>query len=1081
MKSFIGEDDIEQAICNRLSLPEYGWKRIECDARVEAQDEVLSTGRANPSECILPDVFLAALKRLNPQVDDEVLEGILKNFRKDYTATDMVDTNYKLYNQIRNGIQVKVRKNGKEDFAIVRLFDFDHPERNDFHCVNQMWIKGHYRYRRPDVLLFVNGLPVVFIELKNSTVKIEEAYNKNLTSYRKDIPNIFSFNQICVLSNGLQTKIGAWNSKYEFFFEWLRVDDEKEKLDREQISEHGLSIQTLIDGLFRKERLLDYIENFVFFDNKRIKIIAKNHQYLGVNNLMKNVERRESLNGKLGVFWHTQGSGKSYSMVMFVRKVKRKLHGNFTFLVITDREDLDAQIHKTFVRSEVIGDKEECQPKNSTQLRDFLRSNKPMVFTLIHKFQYDKTKKYPLLSDRNDIFVLVDEAHRTQYKQLAENMHTGLPNANYIAFTGTPLLGSKRLTNQWFGDYVSEYNFAQAIGDGSTAPLFYSRRVPEVGLTNDWLDTDIDQICEDENLNDREKELLENSSSRIMEVIKREERLDRIARDIAHHFPRRGFLGKGMVVSVDKYTAVRMYDKVKHYLPEEKKKLVEERNHAKTEEERAEKCRQLEFLSNMDMAVVISKEDGEEEKFAAQGLDIVPHRKKMEAISPDGKDIEDRFKDKDDPLSLVFVCAMWLTGFDVPSLSTLYLDKPMKGHTLMQAIARANRVFPGKPCGIIVDYVNVFKYMQQALSDYASSGDDMDYPAKDIGLLIANIDRTIVECDGFLLSLGVKIDGIIAEGNTLDQLEMFRKAYNRILEKDEWKDRFKVLTNLLMNLYDAAKPEIFERAWYNEKFAPLAYLRGLFCNQIDDEKLRRAKQRMAETLDQSVSSVMAGMTGSLADGSMAADELHPRPGYMIHQGKVIDLSKIDVEALRKELNATPYKALEVEDLRSFIEQTLVQMINRNCTRVKFSERYKNIIDKYNAGGSENEDYYEKLLQLVEELKKEQSRSTDIGLKEEELEIYDMLTSGRKLTKVEEQKVILASKNLYKKLLEEKDKVMVVDWYKDEQPRHQVLALIQTSLNEDLPMSYDRMSFNDKTHLLFEHFVDMAVQGYGWVA
>lgn len=1081
MKSFIGEDDIEQAICNRLSLPEYGWKRIECDARVEAQDEVLSTGRANPSECILPDVFLAALKRLNPQVDDEVLEGILKNFRKDYTATDMVDTNYKLYNQIRNGIQVKVRKNGKEDFAIVRLFDFDHPERNDFHCVNQMWIKGHYRYRRPDVLLFVNGLPVVFIELKNSTVKIEEAYNKNLTSYRKDIPNIFSFNQICVLSNGLQTKIGAWNSKYEFFFEWLRVDDEKEKLDREQISEHGLSIQTLIDGLFRKERLLDYIENFVFFDNKRIKIISKNHQYLGVNNLMKNVERRESLNGKLGVFWHTQGSGKSYSMVMFVRKVKRKLHGNFTFLVITDREDLDAQIHKTFVRSEVIGDKEECQPKNSTQLRDFLRSNKPMVFTLIHKFQYDKTKKYPLLSDRNDIFVLVDEAHRTQYKQLAENMHTGLPNANYIAFTGTPLLGSKRLTNQWFGDYVSEYNFAQAIGDGSTAPLFYSRRVPEVGLTNDWLDTDIDQICEDENLNDREKELLENSSSRIMEVFKREERLDRIARDIAHHFPRRGFLGKGMVVSVDKYTAVRMYDKVKHYLPEEKKKLVEERNHAKTEEERAEKCRQLEFLSNMDMAVVISKEDGEEEKFAAQGLDIVPHRKKMEAISPDGKDIEDRFKDKDDPLSLVFVCAMWLTGFDVPALSTLYLDKPMKGHTLMQAIARANRVFPGKPCGIIVDYVNVFKYMQQALSDYASSGDDMDYPAKDIGLLIANIDRTIVECDGFLLSLGVKIDGIIAEGNTLDQLEMFRKAYNRILEKDEWKDRFKVLTNLLMNLYDAAKPEIFERAWYNEKFAPLAYLRGLFCNQIDDEKLRRAKQRMAETLDQSVSSVMAGMTGSLADGSMAADELHPRPGYMIHQGKVIDLSKIDVEALRKELNATPYKALEVEDLRSFIEQTLVQMINRNCTRVKFSERYKNIIDKYNAGGSENEDYYEKLLQLVEELKKEQSRSTDIGLKEEELEIYDMLTSGRKLTKVEEQKVILASKNLYKKLLEEKDKVMVVDWYKDEQPRHQVLALIQTSLNEDLPMSYDRMSFNDKTHLLFEHFVDMAVQGYGWVA
>ena len=856
MKSFISEDDIEQAICNRLSQPEYGWKRIECDARVEAQNEVLITGRANPSECILPDILLASLKRINPQIEETVLQNIVHDLRKDFTGTDMVDTNYSLYQKIRNGIKVPIRKNGKEDFDIVKLIDFDAVLLNDFHCVNQMWIKGHYRYRRPDVLLFVNGLPVVFIELKNSTVKIEESYNKNLTSYRQDIPNIFAFNQICVLSNGLQTKIGAWGSKFEFFFEWLRVDDEKEKLNREQIEEHGLSVTNLIDGLFRKKRLLDYIENFVFFDNKRIKIIAKNHQYLGVNNLMKSVRNREKLNGKLGVFWHTQGSGKSYSMVMFVRKVKRKLHGNFTFLVITDREDLDDQIHKTFVRTEVIGNKEECQPKNSTQLRDFLRTNKPMVFTLIHKFQYDKTKKYPLLSDRNDIFVLVDEAHRTQYKQLADNMHTGLPNANYIAFTGTPLLGSKRLTNQWFGDYVSEYNFAQAIKDGSTVPLFYSRRVPEVGLTNNWLDTDIDQICEEENLNGREKELLENSSSRILEVIKREERLDRIAKDIAHHFPRRGFMGKGMVVSVDKYTAVRMYDKVQKYWAEEKKALVKERNEAKTQEEREKINAMLAYMNKVEMAVVISKEDGEEGKFAAQGLDITLHRKKLEAITADGKDIEDRFKDKDDPLSLVFVCAMWLTGFDVPSLSTLYLDKPMKGHTLMQAIARANRVFPGKSCGIIVDYVNVFKYMQQALSDYASTGDDMDYPAKDIGLLIANIDRTIVECDGFLLSLGVKIDGIIAEGNTLDQLEMFRKAYNRILEKDEWKDRFKVLTNLLMNLYDAAKPEIFERAWYNEKFAPLAYLNGLFCNQIDDEKLRRAKQRMAETLDQSVSSVM---------------------------------------------------------------------------------------------------------------------------------------------------------------------------------------------------------------------------------
>ena len=1065
MKSFISEDNIEQTICNRLSLPEYGWKRIECDPSVPAQDDVSKTGRDNPSECILPQVFFNALKRINPQIDEEILMGIVKDFRKDYTATDMVDTNYKFYNQIRNGINVKVKKNGEEDFDIVKLIDFDNVENNDFHCVNQMWIKGRFRYRRPDVLLFVNGLPVVFIELKNSTVKVEESYNKNLVSYRKDIPNIFALNQICVLSNGLQTKIGAWNSGYEFFFEWLRVDNEKEKLDREHIAEYGLSITNLIDGLFRKERLLDYIENFIFFDNKRVKIIAKNHQYLGVNNLMKSVEHREELKGKLGVFWHTQGSGKSYSMVMFVRKVKRKLHGNFTFLVITDREDLDTQIHKTFVRSEVIGDKEECQPKNAVQLREFLSGNKPMVFTLIHKFQFDKTQKYPILSERNDIFVLVDEAHRTQYKQLAENMHTGLPNANYIAFTGTPLLGSKRLTNQWFGDYVSEYNFAQAIEDGSTVPLFYSRRVPEVGLENNWLDTDIDKIVEEEELNDREKELLENSSSRILEVIKRDGRLDRIAQDIAHHFPRRGFLGKGMVVSVDKYTTVKMYDKVQHYWAEEKKALIKERNNAKTKEERAELTARINYMNKVEMAVVISEDADEVDKFTAQGLDVVPHRKKMNEISLEGKDIEDRFKDKDDPLCLVFVCAMWLTGFDVPSLSTLYLDKPMKGHTLMQAIARANRVFPSKPCGIVVDYVNVFKYMQQALSDYASNNDEnTDYPAKDIEQLIENIDKCIVECDLFLQGLGISLDKIIEEGDTLDKLELLRQAYIRILEKDEWKDRFKVMSNLLMNLYDASKPEIFERGWHNEKFSPLDYINGLFCNRIDDEKLRRAKARMAYTLDDSVTAMDA------------EDQVQ----YGIHQGKVIDLSKLDIDSIRREIKTTPYKSLEIDDLRVFIEKTLVQLINKNCTRVAFSQRYKNIIDKYNAGGSENEDYYEKLLQLIADLKKEQGRSTEMDLEEEELEIYDLLVQGRKLTKAEEQKVILASKNLYKKLMEEKDKVMVVDWYKDEQPRTMVFTIIQKSLNDDLPLCYDRDAFADKTHLLLNHFVDMAVQGYGWV-
>jgi type I restriction enzyme R subunit len=355
--------------------------------------------------------------------------------------------------------------------------------------------------------------------------------------------------------------------------------------------------------------------------------------------------------------------------------------------------------------------------------------------------------------------------------------------------------------------------------------------------------------------------------------------------------------------------------------------------------------------------------------------------------------------------------------------------------------------------------------MQKALSEYASGSDGKYFPAKDIDQLIDNIDQCIAEIDQFLLPIGVCLDKIMEETDTLNQIELYRKAYNKILEKDEWKDRFKVLSNLLNNLYDASKPEIFERGWDNDKFAPILYLIGLFYNQIDDEKLARAKAKMAEVLDRSVT----------------AAEADDKNQYVIHEGKVIDVSKLDVESIKKVIDTSPYKALEIEDLRAYIEKVLEQMINKNCTRIKFSERYKGIIDRYNAGGSENEDYYEKLLELIESLKKEQGRATEMDLMEEELEIYDLLIKDRKLTKSEEQRVKLAAKNLYKKLIEEKEKVMVVDWYKDEQPKQKVMDIIMGSLNNDLPESYDRDVFSNKTNLLMNHFIDMAVQGYGWVA
>jgi len=1066
-KSFISEDDIEQSILKNFEDENLEYNILKLDPSPEKMDVLPDgTGRSDKKECVLPSILWESLKRLNPDVQEGYLKEVFESLKTDYTETDINQTNYDLYKKIRDGVKITFTNDkGLEDFFFIKIMDFNNPKNNDFTAVSQMWIKGRFKWRRPDILIFINGLPLVFIELKNSTRKVEEAYTDNLTNYKKDIPNLFALNQICVLSNGLETRIGAFNASYDFFFEWLKVDSEEEKPDRKKIYEDGTSVYYFIKGLLRKDRLIDYIENFVMFDNgkKLSKIIAKNHQYIGVNNLMESLHNRKELNGKLGVFWHTQGSGKSYSMVFFTKKVNRKVPGNFSFLVITDRDDLDTQIHKTFIRCEVVGSKEECKPATSEKLREYLISNKPFIFTLIHKFRLDKKKdekKYPLLTKRDDIIVLVDEAHRTEYADLAENMRTALPNANFVAFTGTPLLGVKRLTNQWFGDYVSIYDFKQSVDDGATVPLYYSRRVPEVGLTNNFLDDDVINVVEQNDLNEKEATLVENSHSRILEVIKREDRLKKIAKDIAHHFPRRGYLGKGMVVCVDKYTAVKMYDLVQHYWDEEKIQLIMDRNNAKTDEERKMFTRAFDYMNKVKMAVVIS-ENGDDDKFSSGGLDIQKHRDEMERVDENGYDIEDRFKDPDNAFSLVFVCAMWLTGFDVINLSTIYLDKPMKSHTLMQAIARANRVYPGKECGLIIDYINIFSYIKKALGDYATGDGGDDMPVKNIEELIGYLDASITEGDNLLKEQGYVLDELIEETDTESRLEKLREIYNSLILNKEVSDKFKVVTNLVNSIYDASKPEIFEYNWSNEKFSPLVYLNGLFTNSVNDKKIERARRQLSKILDSSV----------------VSKESEEDTGLIINGEKVIDLSKIDFDNLKQEFKKAQYKAVQIEDIKAYIEKLLQQMINRNKTRRKFAERYQAIIDQYNSGTNEAEYYFEQLEKLLEELQEEQHRHTLEGLTEDELELFDLLlVKGKNLNKEETQKVKLAAKNLYKKLTENKESLLVVDWYKDDNTTLKLKKAIEDSLDQDLPITYDKEIFQSKINLLLSVFIDKAVQG-----
>ncbi|MBW4505635.1 MAG: type I restriction endonuclease subunit R [Scytonematopsis contorta HA4267-MV1] len=1083
MPNFISEDDIEQAILKQLQ--QQGFKLLNCFTS-DADDLNDNSQRTNKCDVILQERLKAAALRLNPNLPETAIDKALAILTNQRNTMSLIAANREVDSLIRDGISIEYENSqGKTTHARVRVIDFNEfnsdgnktPSNNEFLAVSQLWIKGEQRYRRPDIILYINGLPLVFIELKNSNVKLQTAFDENLTNYKQDIPQLFHSNAFCIVSNAIETKVGSFNATWEYFFNWLRVDDEKEKINRDQIEESGTSLQLAVKGICIPARLLDYIENFILYHKETQKIIAQNHQFIGVNRAIDAFLHREEKQGKLGVFWHTQGSGKSFSMIFYARKIFRKLTGNFTFVIVTDREDLDGQIYRNFLNTETVKKSEAAQPRNSQELREFLSQNKSIVFTLIQKFRYDKSKNYPVLSTRNDIIVIVDEAHRTQYKSLAENMRAGLPNANYLAFTGTPLLGKERKTNTWFGDYVSEYNFSQSVDDGATVPLYYEKRVPEVLIQNEDLSDEFYQILEDENLDDTQKAKLERKFARETEVIKRDDRLDTIAKDIVYHFPHRGYLGKGMVVSLDKFTAVKMYDKVQTHWKAEIKNLMGRINKSRNDIEKARLKKVLEFMRKTEMAVVVSEEAGEVEKFSNQGLNIKPHRERINAINKKGQDIESEFKDVESDLRLVFVCAMWLTGFDVPTLSTLYIDKPMKDHTLMQTIARANRVSSysinkiTKSNGEIIDYYNVFRNMKRALADYALGDEQAQSPIQEKSNLFDLLDDAIAQGLEFCHQQKINLEAVLNTQDTFKNLEQFKRFADILLQKDEWRKTFIVYDNTITSLYEACKPEIIQQCSRYQSVAIFQYLRGVIDSIIERNDLNSVSIKIAELLDESV-------VIDKPSFNVQEDASKYNTTKIIQKGKVWDLSNMDFEQLKADFPSITYKNIEIADLRSFIEDKLKKMIKQNTTRTDFAQRFQNIIDKYNSGGSTTESYYEDLISFTENLKDESERHIREGLTDDELELFDLLKKD-KMTKSETQQVKLAAKSLLQRLISERPKVLVQDWYRDAGSRSQVKSTVEEILHENLPESYNRMLFKTKCETIFELIYTYASKKEKW--
>ena len=1037
-----------------------GWQTVS--AMGETFGVTGTLGRETRGEVVLIPRLRAALTQLNPTLPAEAISAAIDELARDRSAMSLEAANREVVALLKDGIAVSVpdRALGGQKTERLRLVDWQQPQNNDFLLVSQLSVTGDRYTCRPDLVGFVNGLPWVVIELKKPGVPARAAFDENLTHYKQQVPNLFWFNALMVASNGTDSRVGSLTADWNRWVEWKRIEREDEA--------RRVSLEVMLRGTCDCTRLLDLVENFTLFSEHKaglVKIIAQNHQVLGVNNAIASMlEARQAGHGRGGVFWQTQGSGKSFSMVFLAQKVLHTLPGNWTFVVVTDRVELDEQIAKTFKTTGAVSEAEgdECHAANGAHLRELLRGNHRYVFTLVHKFQSPE-----LLCDRPDVIVLTDEAHRSQYDTLALNMRAALPKAMFLAFTGTPLIAGEERTKEVFGDYVSIYDFQQSIEDGATVPLFYENRTPELQLVNPDLNEDIYRLVEDAELNPEQENKLARELSRQYQLITRDDRLDTVAQDIVRHFLGRGFVGKAMVVSIDKATALKMHDKVKNlwavetakvhkelgelaYVPLQRGMLPEQ---ARREARRAELKQRLDVLTTTDMALIVSPGQNEIAQMQAQGLTIEPHRKRMNDSQPR---LDEKFKDAEDPLRLVFVCAMWLTGFDAPSCSTVYLDKPMRNHTLMQTIARANRVFPGKHSGVIVDYANVFASLEKALAIYGA-GKDGNSPVKDKQQLVEELRRSVVNATAFCSTHGVMLAAMEALGaGSLERLQAIEDGMNSLISPDSLRREFFGHERLVGTLYKAVKPDP----------VALEFSSRVACLSTLAEAIRAKLNPNPPDISQ-----VMGHISELLDDSITGHAIR-EPGP-----PALDLSKINFEALASRFKQSKHKNTDLEVLKAAIRARLEQMIKLNRTRADFAEKFEALIESYNAGSAAIEGLYAELLALSNSLNDEQQRHVREAMSEEDLVIFDILTRpAPELSAQERAQVKRVASALLKKL---KD-LLVIDWRKKSNARSQLKLSIEDTLDSGLPRAYTAELYQQKCSAMFEHFYESYPQPGGGV-
>ena len=1031
------ENILVQKSAGDLLRDELGWD-VQFAYNTELLGKNGTFGRTSYHEILLSRYFQNALRRLNPWMTDSQLSEAQKTLENRLSTASLLQVNEEKYFLIRDGIPVTVKKpNGQPETKRAAVIDFQNPENNEFLAIKELKIQGDLYRRRTDIVGFVNGIPLLFVELKKNTVDVQNAYEDNYTDYLDTIPQLFYYNAFLMLSNGTEAKIGTLGSKYEFFHEWKRLAE----------SDPGsVALETMLRGICRKDNFLDLLENFILYDHsggRTAKILARNHQYLGVNEAVKAYAGRKLNDGKLGVFWHTQGSGKSYSMVFLAQKIRRKFAGSPTFVILTDRDELNEQISDTFENCGLLGKTKAAQfiAASGDDLVQKLKGNPSFIFTLIQKF--NKPDAAPIYPD-HDIIIMSDEAHRSQYGIFADNMMKLLPTAARIGFTGTPLLSSDNITARTFGGYVSIYDFKRAVEDGATVPLYYENRGEKIlDLHNPEITNRILDAIENADLDVDQQDKLESEFAKEIHLLTAEPRLRSIAKDFAGHYSDLWTSGKAMFVCLNKVTCVRMYNFVQEYWQAEIQNLKAKIKSA-TQQEAQELERKLCWMQETEMAVVISQEQNEIQTFRKWGLDIKTHREKME-----NRELDKEFKDSGNPLRVVFVCAMWLTGFDVKCLSCLYLDKPLKAHTLMQTIARANRVAEGKSNGLIIDYIGIVKALRKALADYTANAGGLGGadPTVDKEKLIARIGDTVAKTETFLSERKIDL-GLLIAAEGFAKLSYLQDAANAVCGSIEDKKSFSTYASELKRLMK-----------YTDRDDVTGHMRRQ-CEAIAAiYGMLQKKRKHTDTTD-----LMVEINAIINDYV----EIEPQQPNAITAPPRFDISAIDFDLLRREFAKTRRKNLLMRDLDEAIRRQLDKMVFANPKRIDYYERYREIIQSYN--GEQDRATIEKtfldLMDLADRMSREEQRYAREGFaSDEELSLYDMLFRDD-LSKNDIKKLKTAASDLLRKI---KTKISELDHWTDKQETRAVVdTLIRDVLWETLPECYNNDDITEYREKVYEY-------------